>query len=147
MIIGNYLGVMSEARRVAIPKKFLTELGDQPVIAKWYEDCLILVGNGFWDGLSKRLTAQRNTFELGIRDIERFVLGSAFEVEADEQGRIIVPEALAKYARLTKEVTFVGLVDRVELWDKATWEAKSKDLEKVTKEYIEKLANNVKTKH
>jgi MraZ protein len=138
---------MSEARRVAVPKKFLTELGEQPVIAKWYEDCLILVGNNFWEGLSKRLTAERNTFELGIRDIERFVLGSAFEIEADEQGRIIIPETLAKYAGLTKEITFVGLIDRVEIWDKTVWEEKSKGLEKVTREYIEKLANNVKTKH
>lgn len=138
---------MSESRRVAVPKKFLQELGEKPVLAKWYEDCLLLVGEDFWSTLNKRLTGERNAIDIGIRDIERFILGSAFETEPDDMGRIVIPESLSKYAGLTKEIIFVGLWDRVEIWDKNVWEVKSKGLEKVTKEYIEKIANNVKTKH
>lgn len=147
MIIGNYLGMMSDARRIAVPKKFLVELGDQPIIAKWYEDCLLLVGNNFWEKLGKRLIGERQNFDLGIRDIERFVLGSAFETDPDEMGRVIIPESLSKYAKLEKEIIFVGLLDRVEIWNKTIWDLKSRGLEKVTREYIENLSNNVKTKH
>jgi len=100
MLIGSYLGILSDARRVAVPKKFLIELGENPVLAKWYEDCLILVSSDFWDKLSVRLTGEKRAFDLGIRDIERFILGSAFEVEPDEQGRIIIPEILFDYAKL-----------------------------------------------
>lgn len=147
MIIGSYLGMMSDSRRIAVPKKFLIELEDKPIIAKWYEDCLLLVGNDFWNKLGKRLIGEKQTFDLGIRDIERFILGSAFETDPDEMGRIIIPESLAKYAGLEKEVMFVGLIDRVEIWNKTTWDEKSKGLEKLTKQYIEDLSKNAKTKH
>ncbi|MBI4153687.1 cell division/cell wall cluster transcriptional repressor MraZ [Candidatus Woesebacteria bacterium] len=144
MLIGSYLGILSDARRVAVPKKFLIELGENPVLAKWYEDCLILVGSDFWDKLSVRLTGDKKAFDLGVRDIERFILGSAFEVEPDEQGRIVIPEILFNYAKLGKEAIFVGLIDRVEVWPKPVWDEKSESLAKTTKEYIENLAKNEK---
>ena len=144
MLIGSYLGILSDARRVAVPKKFLTELGENPVLAKWYEDCLILVSSDFWDRLSVRLMGDKKAFDLGVRDIERFILGSAFEVEPDEQGRIIIPEILFNYARLEKETVFVGLIDRVEVWPKSVWDEKSESLAKTTKEYLENLAKNEK---
>ncbi|OGM78586.1 hypothetical protein A2197_00785 [Candidatus Woesebacteria bacterium RIFOXYA1_FULL_48_16] len=144
MLIGSYLGILSDARRVAVPKKFLIELGENPVLAKWYEDCLIMVSSDFWDKLSVRLTGEKRAFDLGIRDIERFILGSAFEVEPDEQGRIIIPEILFDYAKLEKETIFVGLIDRVEIWPKSVWDEKSESLAKTTKEYIENLAKNEK---
>lgn len=144
MLIGSYLGVLSEARRVAVPKKFLTELGENPVLAKWYEDCLILVSSDFWDMLSIRLVGDKKAMDLGIRDIERFILGSAFEIQADEQGRIIIPEVLFNYAKLEKDVVFVGLIDRVEIWPKPVWDEKSESLAKTTREYIENLAKNEK---
>ena len=144
MLIGSYLGILSDARRVAVPKKFLIDLGEIPVLAKWYEDCLILVSSDFWDKLSVRLMGDKKGFDLGVRDIERFILGSAFEVEPDEQGRIIVPEILFNYAKLEKETIFVGLIDRVEIWPKSVWDEKSESLAKTTKQYIENLAKNGK---
>ncbi|MFC1625549.1 division/cell wall cluster transcriptional repressor MraZ [Patescibacteria group bacterium] len=139
MLIGSYLGSLSERRRVAVPKKFLNEIGESPIIAKWYEDCLILVSSKFWDSLFERLTGGKKAIGYGIRDIERFILGSAFEAIADEQGRIIIPEILAKYANLGKELVFVGLKDRVEIWPKEIWDSRSSELAKSTKEYIESL--------
>ena len=136
------MGNLSDARRVAVPKKFLKELGDSPILAKWYEDCLILVSSAFWEQLLARLTGGKKTAGLGVRDIERFILGSAFETEPDEQGRIVIPEILSSYAALGKEAVFVGLVDRVEIWSKATWDEKSTNLARTTKEYIEDLSKN-----
>ena len=79
---------------------------------------------------------------LAARDIERFILGSAFETDPDSQGRIIIPEILSSYAMLGNTIVFVGLGDRVEIWQKETWDKKSQELAKVTKEYIEELAKN-----
>lgn len=142
MLIGSYSAVLSDSRRVAVPKKFNEELGSKPIVAKWYEDCLIIVSNGFWESLSKRLTGDRKTIDLGVRDIERFILGSAFETEPDEQGRIIIPELLANYARFDKDLVFVGLMDRVEIWPKKVWDEKSEKLAITTKEYIESINKN-----
>jgi MraZ protein len=142
MLIGSYLGNLSDARRVAVPKKFLKELGQNPILAKWYEDCLILVSADFWNQILTRLTGGKKTAGLGVRDIERFILGSAFETEPDEQGRIVIPEILSSYAGLGRETVFVGLVDRVEIWSRTIWDEKSAGLAKTTKEYIEELSKN-----
>ena len=139
MLIGSYLGNLGDKRRTAIPKKFLVELGKDLILAKWYEDCLILVSGEFWKGIKERLTEGATGLKLGVRDIERFILGSAFETEPDAQGRIIVPEILAKYANLNKDLVFVGLIDRIEIWEKQVWDKKSMELAKTTKEYIEEL--------
>jgi len=144
MLIGTYLGILSDRRRVAVPKKFINELGDNPILAKWYEDCLILVSSDFWENLSTRLTGGKRARDLGVRDIERFILGSAFEQKPDEQGRIIIPEILAEYAKFEKEICFVGLIDRVEVWPKTVWDEKSTKLAQTTKEYIENLSKNEK---
>lgn len=141
MLIGSYLSVLGEKRRTAIPKKFLIELGDELVLAKWYEDCLVLANKNFWNHLLDRLTGGLKVASLGVRDIERFILGSAFDIEVDEQGRIVIPEVLAKFANLGGELIFIGLGDRVEVWNRETWETKEKEIAKTTKEYIELLAN------
>ncbi|HEX6977306.1 MAG TPA: cell division/cell wall cluster transcriptional repressor MraZ [Patescibacteria group bacterium] len=142
MLIGSYLGSIGERRRVAVPKKFLSELGERVIIAKWYEDCLILVSENFWEELLTRLTGGNRVISFGVRDIERFILGSAYETEPDSQGRIIIPEILGKYAYLGKEVMFAGLGDRVEIWAREKWEENAKSLEGTTKEYIEVLAKD-----
>lgn len=140
MLIGSYQTSLGDKRRVAVPKKFIEALGNKPIIAKWYEDCLVLVSSEFWNKLFDRLTAGKKTVSLGVREIERFILGSAFELEPDKQGRVIIPELLSEYSGLKKEVVFVGLGDRVEIWAKELWDEKSKTLAGSTKQYIEDLS-------
>ncbi len=143
MLLGNYQAVLSDSRRVAVPKKFMKELGETMVLAMWYEDCLILVKDSFWEILSKSLVGESRK-GLGVRDLERFILGSAFETVSDEQGRIIIPEILAEYAKLDKNLCFLGLIDRIEIWPKEIWDKKAKELSVTTKEYIEELVKNAK---
>ena len=75
-----------------------------------------------------------------IRDTERFILGSAYNTFSDDQGRIVIPEVLASFAKLTETVSFIGLGDRVEIWSSELWEDKQKFLAKEAFEIIEKLA-------
>jgi MraZ protein len=142
MLIGSYPGILNEKRRVAIPKRFLEQLGKRPILARWYENCLILLGSQAWNDLLVRLVGKNKVAGLGVRNIERFILGSAFEIEPDSQGRIVIPEYLATYAGLKDEVMFVGIINRVEIWSKERWEELSASLSEVTKKYIEKLSGS-----
>ena len=40
------------------------------------------------------------------------------EVTLDKQGRILIPLSLREKAALEKEVVFVGMMNRIEVWDK-----------------------------
>lgn len=144
MLIGAYLGQLGEKRRTAVPKRFLEELGEKLVIAKWYEGCLVLVSTDWWEALLDRLTGGSRVASLGVRDIERFILGSAFEVAPDSQGRIVIPEILANFAELTQELVFLGLGNRAEIWAKEAWEKKAEEIGATTREFIENLAKNEK---
>ena len=44
-------------------------------------------------------------------------------MELDKQGRILIPSTLRSFAELEKDVVLVGVLDRVEIWDKDRWEA------------------------
>jgi DNA-binding transcriptional regulator/RsmH inhibitor MraZ len=53
------------------------------------------------------------------------VVGTAYELAWDRQGRVIVPPRLLEWAKiiLPAEVTMVGTIDHYELWLRADWEA------------------------
>src|SRR3989344_4239659 len=116
MIIGQYSSKLTEGNRISIPKKYRDELGEEIIIAKWYEGSLILVSKQYWKDLIERLTGKSRIIAAPVRDIDRFIYGSAFELEFDGQGRFVLPEMLKEYAKINSEVVFAGLGDRVEIW-------------------------------
>ncbi len=52
-----------------------------------------------------------------VRLYLRFFLGAAEECFLDRQGRILLPVHLREAAGIQKEVEFLGLLDRFELWN------------------------------
>jgi len=75
-----------------------------------------------------------------VRDTTRFLLGSAFEIELDDQGRFVLPEALRTYAEIEKEAVFAGLGRWVEIWDGGRWVERQKYLDKRGSALAERLA-------
>lgn len=110
------------------------------IVAKWYEGCLVLIGEANWEALLNRLTGQSKVITAPVRDTDRFVLGSAYELDTDDQGRVILPSSLTNYAKLSKKVVFVGLGDRAEIWDKDEWAKRELYIARHAGEFIEKLA-------
>jgi len=140
MLIGSYSGILSPKRRTAIPKRFLDELGKKVIIAKWYEGCLVIVGTDAWEALLDRLSGRIGLITGPVRDTERFILGSAYELIPDRQGRVVIPTRLVAYAALTQEIVFIGLGERVEIWGLEKWAEREKFVAAHAAEFIEKLA-------
>ena len=141
MLIGHYPGILSLKRRVAIPKKFRQELGEQIIVARWYEECLIIISNLNWQALLNKLTGKAQVVTAPVRDTDRFILGSAFELEPDDQGWVIIPASLAGYAHLESDLVFIGLGDRVEIWNRAEWLKRENYIARHAGELVEKLAS------
>ena len=142
MLLGTYQGAISLKRRVAIPAPFRKALGPRFIIAKWYEGCLILTSLISFEALLTRVRPLTKPITQGIRDTDRFILGSAYELTSDEQGRVVIPKSLASYAGIGKEVSFIGLGDRVEVWDRKSWEKKEEMVARTAASSLEKLAHD-----
>lgn len=144
MLIGQYTSKLTEKNRLSVPKKIREELGSELIVAKWYEGCLVLVSKNDWQRLTRRLTGETKIYVSPVRDIDRFILGSAFEVSLDSQGRFVLPEILVDYALINDEVVFLGLGDRVEIWAIERFRELEKASERKAKEAIEKIAREQK---
>lgn len=141
MLLGNYISQLGSGKRVAVPKKFRSHLGQTCIVAKWYDKCLVLLSEASWSELLQRLTVTETIPTAAVRDTMRFVMGSAFEVSFDHQGRFVLPDALLSYAGIKDEVMFLGLGSRIEIWDKNEWETKEKSISENAGALLEQLAD------
>ncbi|KKR71104.1 MAG: Protein MraZ [Candidatus Woesebacteria bacterium GW2011_GWA2_40_7b] len=144
MLLGTYPAKLATNHRVGVPAPLRKALGENIVIAKWYEECLVLVAESSLNALLTRVTGKQGLITAPVRGSEHFIFSSAFEVVPDDQGRIVIPEDLVKYAGLSEDIYFLGVGDRVEVWEKQIWDEKVKTIVKEAPEYIEELSKKEK---
>jgi MraZ protein len=141
MLIGEYEGKLTDKNRLAIPKKIRDELKGNLVLSRGYEGCLILLDAKLWQALEKTIS-QKPILSVSVRDMKRFLLGSAFEIETDDQGRFVLPANLRTYGNIDTKVYFVGLMDWVEIWSEEKWlqkiELLSKNATDIAEKFLEK---------
>ena len=138
---------MDEKGRVSIPADFrpilLGERGSF-FLNLGIERCIVGYPEEKWD----RVVGLVNAVPLdnaNTRWFKRAFFSGAKEVSCDQQGRILIPQALMEYAGITKEVVIVGVSDRIEIWDADAWDkcieesmgAYGKTAEKLTESKIQ----------
>lgn len=121
MLMGEFNHSIDAKGRLIIPSKFREELGENFVITKGLDGCLFLYPDSEWKIFEEKLRTLPLTNK-DARIFTRFFLGSAVDGGLDKQGRVLISSALRNFADLEKEVVLVGVLDRVEIWDKAKWE-------------------------
>lgn len=131
MLIGEYQHNIDAKGRVAVPTKFRDDLGMRFYITKGLDGCLFVLQQSEWEKLEDKI---RQMPISKARTIQRFFFSGAAEVQPDKQGRILIPQPLREHASLSKEVTFIGTANRVEIWDSAKWTSFNAD---ITEESIE----------
>ena len=138
MLIGEYEGKLTDKNRLAIPKKIRENLNGELIVSRGYEGCLILLDAKLWQALEKTINKQP-ILSLSIRDMKRFIMGSAFEVDLDDQGRFVLPTNLKEYSSIITKVYFVGLMDWVEIWSEEKWLEKIASLSQNATDIAEKF--------
>jgi len=144
MFYGEYRHSVDNKGRLIIPAKFRLVLKDK-YIEKFYvtrglERCLFVFTENDWNQLEqkfKNLPLTQST----ARAFSRMLFSGAYEAVCDKQGRILIPNHLLQYARITKDVLVVGVSNRIEVWDINTWEDFSKtsieDFERIAEALVE----------
>ena len=99
MFFGRYDYTIDAKGRLNFPAKFRDAMGESFVVLEWVDNCL---------------------FVLPLPEVEKL----AEKLEADEQGRILLPAELRSYAGLEKDVTIIGNRNHAEIWATDVWNAR-----------------------
>nr|WP_318683596.1 division/cell wall cluster transcriptional repressor MraZ [uncultured Acetatifactor sp.] len=121
MFMSEYNHTIDPKGRLIIPSKFREALGDEFVVSKGMDGCLFVYANEDWNAFEQKLTALP-LINKEARKFARFFLAGAAQVEADKQGRILLPASLREFAGLDKDVVLVGVGSRIEIWSREKWE-------------------------
>jgi len=138
MLLGEFKHNLDTKGRMAIPAKFRDKLTAGAIITRGIDNCLFVFANAEWDILAKKLIALPLA-QANSRAFVRLMLAGASDVELDNQGRILVPDYLRKYAGLKKETVVAGLYNRIEIWDEAAWQSYKTKTESSSEEIAEQL--------
>lgn len=122
MFIGEYQHTLDAKGRMFVPSKFRDDLGDTFIVTLGLDNCLFVFPQEEFERLKAKLDAISITNK-DARTFARFFFAGASECEMDKQGRIMIPGKLRDYAGLSKDVTVVGVSNRVELWNTESWES------------------------
>ncbi len=140
MLIGEYRHTIDDKNRLSLPAKFRQEMGKKVVITPGLDSCLFIFTAKEWEKISGRLAmSDASLLRKDNRNLNRYLLGRAVEVDVDSVGRMLLPTHLRDLAKLTSKVAFVGVRDRVELWDEEAWNEYVKDVEGKADSLAEKL--------
>jgi len=141
MLIGEYSHQFDEKSRISMPAKFRKEMGSKVVIAPGIDNCLFIFTMKGWKEFTDRVSRRDSSSVLQAdnRNFNRLIIGRAVEVDVDAVGRMLVPEHLKQYASLVTKASIVGVLNRVEIWDTATWEKYRNEYSKKTDSMAEKL--------
>lgn len=122
MFFGQYNYQLDEKNRVRIPSKLRTELTNSYVITKGTNNSLFIFGKDYFQSQFVDRLNDIPTFDIDAQRPIRALLSSSFEVEEDKQGRFVIPTNLREFAHITKDIVFVGVGHRLELWSKEDWD-------------------------
>jgi len=128
MFRGRYEHTIDKKGRVSIPSGFRMEIqrrGEQAPILTNYRDHLALHPADDWQQKERGLLAMSD-LQPDVQAYQRFVVSGAVECPIDNQGRILIPAYLREHAQLESKVIIAGVLERIEIWNPAKFEASQK---------------------
>ena len=138
MLIGEYTHSLDPKKRLSLPVKFRKVIGKKVVMTKGLENCLFVYSESEWKKISQKLS-ELPFGQADSRGFGRFMFSGAIEVEVDSAGRILIPDFLRTFARLTNKVVVAGVHSRIEIWNERSWNEYKSRIEKQADSLAEKL--------
>lgn len=126
MFIGEYKHSIDNKNRVIIPSKYREGLGELFMLTKGIDNCLSIYPYSEWAIFEQKLKSLPMTNK-NARRFTRFFLSGAVECKIDKQGRILITSSLKEYAGISKDVYFIGMGDRIEVWSSEEWDKYNED--------------------
>jgi MraZ protein len=130
---GTYEYRIDPKGRLPVPPPFrrlLLHGGERTVVVTPLDQCLAIYSPAEWTKIESQLTSMP-PFHPKVKALTRLVASRAVDCELDSQGRILIPLGLRRGASLDREVTVVGVLNRLEIWPTEAWQGFLKDSERI----------------
>jgi MraZ protein len=142
MFYGEYEHTLDRKGRLIIPSKFRDALkeayAEKMYVTRGLDKCLFMFTEEEWKAQESKFKAMPFT-KAEHRKFNRMYFSGAQDVIPDKQGRILLPSYLKDYADIKRDVVFIGVSNRIEIWSKETW----KSFYNNNKESFEQIAENL----
>lgn len=116
----NYSHQLDAKNRMRIPAKLREELGDGYTVTVGSGGCLYVYSAEQMQEVKATLT-NINPYREKELKAARFILFNAWDAEEDNQGRILLPENLRKYAKIDKNIVVFKGPNCIEIWSEEVW--------------------------
>lgn len=126
-LIGQYECKADVKGRVNIPTSLMAQLNevlDKGFVIKRsvFQQCLEFYPKQAYDELMTKIVA-KNQFSRNYDTFLRNFLAGSQQLTLEEHGRLQIPKNLIGFASIQKEVVLASAINRIEIWDKAKYEA------------------------
>jgi transcriptional regulator MraZ len=123
-LTGTFERSLDDKNRIAVPKTLRDEFSADGVtqlfVAPQQDKSLSVYAPAEFEAIAERIAA-KSTNQVEVLRYKRFFYSTAEKVELDGQGRIRIPDRLAEFAQLKRDVVLLGVQDHAEIWDKRVW--------------------------
>ena len=138
MFTGTYENSIDGKNRMIVPSKYRNQLGGKCMLSRGFDACLYIYTMEDWDELVGKMKKLRQT----DRDMRKFIrefFSNASECQLDSQGRILIPQNLKNYAKISKDLITMGAMDKIEVWSKEVYNDSENENMFDDEEFIAKL--------
>ncbi len=122
--IGEDLHSIDAKGRLNVPARHRRVAAKHGGLTLWimpgFEECLVILDDEGYHAFADRIRSLPMNAE-EARLFERKLYPRIAEAEPDQQGRIVIPENLRRYAGLEGEALLRGTNNRIEVWNPARW--------------------------
>ena len=117
---------LDERGRMAIPGRYRDAFADGDagravVTIDRQERCLLVYPTAEWALVQEALKALHNASNR-VRKVQRMLIGFAFDIEIDRQGRLLIPPKLREYSGIERKAVLLGQLNKLELWSVEGWQ-------------------------
>lgn len=120
--VGKYDYQMDDRNRVPIPPAYRAAFKEGGYVAQGTGPFLILHTEESLAAQAQVVQSLPPESDFG-ENVRRDLFANTWPVTPDGQGRILLDRELIEHAGIRKEVKVVGTGQRMEIWDRATWDA------------------------
>jgi MraZ protein len=128
MFLGQYQHSLDEKGRLTIPARFRELLDQGAYVTQGFDKNLMVMSPSAFQQVYERITSVSLT-DPSARLLRRLILSSAYPVEVDKAGRILVPQGLRQFLGLSGEAMVVGQGEYFEIWLPADWNQQVQNLQ------------------